>query len=173
MRSARKAFVASLSNEERGRLEARLAEDLRPLIDNAPAVGGYHAVGSEIDPARALALAARHALPTFDAGAEHFAYRLGPANSEGPHAIPQPGPHAPLVDCSLVLVPLLAIDRSGHRLGQGGGHYDRVLPALRELGALLIGVGWDFQRLDFSLPNEPWDVALDGFASPSGLEMLR
>ena len=102
-----------------------------------------------------------------------FAYRLGPATSDGAHAIPQPGPDAPFMDCSLILVPLLAIDRSGHRLGQGGGHYDRVLPGLREKGALLIGLGWSLQRLDFALPSEPWDVALDGFASPSGLERFR
>ena len=41
MRSERKAFVASLSDEERGRLETRLAEHLRPLIDEAPADDAY------------------------------------------------------------------------------------------------------------------------------------
>ena len=173
MRSARKVYVASLSDGDRYELEARLAKHLEPLIDQAEAVGGYHAVGSEIDPAPALALAKGHALPAFDADAVAFTYRHGPATAIGPHGIPQPEAGAALLTCSLLLIPLLAVDPTGHRLGQGGGHYDRVLPAFRESGATLIGLGWDLQRLNFALAAEPWDVPLDGFASPSGLEMFR
>ncbi len=173
MRRARKAYVASLLADERRALEARLAKHLLTLIDQAEAVGGYHAVGSEVDPAPALALAKSHALPAFDADAVAFTYRHGPATASGPHGIPQPAPDAALLSCSLLLIPLLAIDPEGHRLGQGGGHYDRVLPAFRKAGATLIGVGWDLQKLDFGLPSEPWDVPLDGFASPGGLEMFR
>ena len=47
------------------------------------------------------------------------------------------------------------------------------LAGLREHGALLIGVGWPVQMLDISIPIDPWDVPLDGFASPDGLEMFR
>ena len=71
-----------------------------------------------------------------------------------------------------MLVPLVAIDGHGTRLGQGKGHYDRVLANLREHGALLIGIGWQVQKLDATIPAEPWDVPLDGFASPDGLEMF-
>ncbi len=173
MRNARKLFVASLSSARRDELEARLADNLRPLIDQADAVGGYHAIGSEIDPSPALAIAKSHALPAFDADAVAFTYRHGPATAIGPHGIPQPEAGAALLSCSLLLIPLLAIDPNGHRLGQGGGHYDRVLPALRESGATLVGIGWDLQRLSAALPREPWDVPLDGFASPAGLEMFR
>ena len=70
-------------------------------------------------------------------------------------------------------MPLVAIDGNGTRLGQGKGHYDRVLAKLREHGALLIGVGWEVQMLDELIPRRPWDVPLDGFASPAGLEMFR
>jgi 5-formyltetrahydrofolate cyclo-ligase len=173
MRATRKAFVTSLSIQQREALQSALATHLRPLIERSAAVGGYHAVGSEIDPAPALALAEQAALPTFDEAEELFLFRLGPATATGPHGIPQPTGDAAELSCALILVPLLAIDPRGHRLGQGGGHYDRVLPALREAGAVLIGVGWDMQRLDFELPHEPWDVPLDGFASPSGVEMFR
>jgi hypothetical protein len=72
---------------------------------------------------------------------------------------------APEVYPDLVLVPLIAVDARGTRLGQGKGHYDRVLAKLRERAALLIGVGWEVQRLDRLIPPDPWDVALDGFAS--------
>ena len=172
-RTARKAFVSSLDPSERRRLQQDLAEKLRPLVESATAIGGYHAVGSEIDVEPVLALAKQHGLPAFDDKTELFRFREGPASVSGPHGIPQPGPDTPELACGLVLVPLLAIDPRGHRLGQGGGHYDRALPGLRNSGATLIGVGWEMQKLGFELPHEPWDVALDGFASPSGLEIFR
>ena len=70
------------------------------------------------------------------------------------------------------LVPLLLADRQGGRLGQGAGHYDRVLPSLKNAGALFIGVGWPFQLSDEPVPREEHDVLLHGFASPEGLEMF-
>ena len=72
-----------------------------------------------------------------------------------------------------MLVPWSRSTAQGTRLGQGKGHYDRVLAKLREHGALLIGVGWQVQKLDEIIPADPWDVPLDGFASPDGLEMFR
>jgi len=173
MRIARKSYASSLSPTERTKLQDSLASLLRPLVERAGAVGGYHAIGNEIDVAPVLALAEHHGLPAFDEGLAIFQFRRGPASVRGPHGIPQPNAESPILDCGLVLVPLLAIDPKGHRLGQGGGHFDRALPALREAGATLIGVGWEMQRLDFDLPHEPWDVALDGFASPAGMEMFR
>jgi 5-formyltetrahydrofolate cyclo-ligase len=173
MRTARKSFVTSLSPDERRSLEEKLATSLGPLVERAEAVGGYHAVGNEIDVASVLKLAKRHGLPAFDDELSVFKFRRGPASVDGPHRIPQPGADAEILNCSLILVPLLAVDPKGHRLGQGGGHYDRALPALRGAGATLIGVGWQMQRLNFDLPQAPWDVVLDGFASPAGLEMFR
>ena len=72
-----------------------------------------------------------------------------------------------------MFVPLLAVDSRGNRLGQGGGHYDRALPALRDAGATIIGVGWAVQLVDGDLPIDPWDVPLDGFAAPEGVKMGR
>ena len=68
----------------------------------------------------------------------------------------------------LVLVPLLAFDRRGNRLGSGGGYYDRSFAFLREQARptepLLVGVAYDFQELD-TLAAEPWDVPLDYIAT--------
>lgn len=60
---------------------------------------------------------------------------------------------------TVVVVPGLAFTRGGHRLGQGGGHYDRFLPRLT-VGALRIGVGFREQIVD-DLPIEVHDVLLD------------
>lgn len=63
----------------------------------------------------------------------------------------------------VVVVPGLAFTRDGHRLGQGGGHYDRFLPRLAA-GALRIGVGFREQLVD-DLPIEPHDIVLDAVVS--------
>ncbi len=60
----------------------------------------------------------------------------------------------------VVLVPALAIDPDGYRLGQGGGYYDRALPLLR---AHKHGVVYSYERMEHDLPREPWDIAMDSW----------
>ena len=111
----------------------------------------------------------KSAYPAFiDASSQMF-FRSGQCAEDCPVGGVQPPGQARTVEPNLVLVPLLAVDRTGNRLGQGGGHYDRALPALREQGARIIGVGWAMQLIDIVLPAEPWDVRLDAFASPDGI----
>ncbi len=68
----------------------------------------------------------------------------------------------------LVLVPLLGFDRRGHRLGYGGGYYDRsfafLKAGMRPREPLLVGIAYAFQELP-ELDAEPWDVALDFVAT--------
>jgi 5-formyltetrahydrofolate cyclo-ligase len=84
----------------------------------------------------------------------------------------QPKRSAPAVEPDLILVPLIAIDGAGTRLGRGKGHYDRALIHLRKGGARLVGVGWPIQRLVEAIPADEWDIPLDAFASPDGLELF-
>ena len=176
-RRRRNAFVAGLSQAERDDLQASLVERLQPLLDTAGRVAAYHAIGSEIDPApvlrRAMEQGCTAALPAFEHADGPMIFRSGVVAETGPHGIPQPPHQAKAIIPDLVLVPLLAVDRHGTRLGQGGGHYDRALPALRAAGATIIGLGWAMQLADEDLPVEPWDIALDGFASPDGVQMWR
>ena len=175
-RARRIAFVERLTLAERQDFEQSLVAVLAPVMEKARVVAGYHAVGSEFDVQRALQWAGNHqvtvALPAFTAADAAMIFRGGTVAEAGPHGIPQPPHQASQVDPDLILVPLLAVDGTGTRLGQGGGHYDRVLGGLRANGATLIGVGWPMQRVDTALPRDRWDVALDGFASPAGLEMF-
>jgi 5-formyltetrahydrofolate cyclo-ligase len=84
----------------------------------------------------------------------------------------QPKRSAPVVEPDLILVPLIAIDGRGTRLGRGKGHYDRALVHLHKMRVQLIGVGWSLQSLADTIPADEWDVPLDGFASPEGLTMF-
>lgn len=63
----------------------------------------------------------------------------------------------------IVLLPLVAFDRQGHRLGMGGGYYDRSFAyrqSSNRIRPLLIGLAYEFQCVE-SLPHEPWDIMLD------------
>ena len=81
---------------------------------------------------------------------------------------PAEAPLQPLRPGDLVLVPGLAFDRAGRRLGRGGGHYDR---ALAEAGSevVAIGVGYAFQLLDEDLPEEAHDRRMAGVLTERGL----
>lgn len=79
-------------------------------------------------------------------------------------------------DLDLVLVPLVAFDSAGNRLGMGGGFYDRTFRYLRDRRVWkrprLVGIAYELQRLD-ALPSRPWDVPLHGVATEKHLYRFR
>jgi 5-formyltetrahydrofolate cyclo-ligase len=81
----------------------------------------------------------------------------------------EPEHNLPIVNPSrinIVLVPGVAFDRRGGRLGYGGGFYDRLLPVASR--SIRVGVTYDELLLDV-IPMEPWDCPVDWLATPSGL----
>ena len=122
--------------------------DLRPLLEALHARGCV--CGLPVVVARNAPLVFR----SWEPGVTLVTSRFG---------IAEPGPERPEVRPQHVLVPLLAFDADGYRLGYGGGFYDRTLAALRHDGAgalVAIGVGLEAQRRP-SLPREPFDERLD------------
>ena len=85
---------------------------------------------------------------------------------------PRLGPEA-VTEASVVLLPGLAVDRRGLRLGRGGGSYDRVLARLARAGArpLLATLLYEDELLD-SLPAEPHDLPVDAAVTPSGVHRV-
>ena len=90
----------------------------------------------------------------------------------GPYGILEPvGPQVPLSSVDLVVVPALAYDRRGHRLGYGGGFYDRCLRALGEARGgefVAVGLGHGWQLVD-ELPAEAHDIPLQVIVTPTGI----
>ena len=176
-RIRRRAFVEMIDDASRAALEAALADHLAPMIGQSRIIGGYAPMLDEISPLPTLsdakARGATIAFPAFAAAHEPFRFLAGDPVEPGPFATLQPPLSSNEVFPDLVLVPLVAVDRAGNRIGQGKGHYDRVLGELKRRGALLIGIGWAVQLLDATIEAEPWDVPLDGFASPEGVTMWR
>ena len=84
-----------------------------------------------------------------------------------------PGPEAAELDPDIMLVPLSAFDRRGHRIGYGGGYYDRAIERLRKKARdpRLIGIAFDCQEVA-SVPAEPHDIGLDAVLTESGLRIF-
>lgn len=129
-------------------------------------LAGYMPIRSEIDPRPAMAEAAAHgvvAVPVIEA--ESRPLRFSRWTPDGPLRAGPFGAQVPLVDAFLdpeiVIVPLVAFDRQGGRLGYGGGFYDRTLARLRAVRpTLAIGFAYGAQAAD-QLPLEQTDQPLD------------
>lgn len=168
MRAARLALPA----EERREAEAALSRHLQAsgLLRKYKTVAGYVPVRGEADILPILLSSGGGvALPCIEEHNRMVFRRLSPNNrlTEGKHGIPCPADGEEIIP-ELILLPLLACDRRGVRLGAGGGYYDRLLtqPAYRE--SHRIGVGFAFQFLP-RLPEEPHDVTVRAFLSEQGL----
>ena len=87
----------------------------------------------------------------------------------GVWGIPRPTDDAPLLEPDVLLVPLMAFDRRGYRLGYGGGFYDRTLDVLRSKKTIVaIGVAYSAQQVD-SVPHDSHDHSLDFIMTEKGV----
>lgn len=164
LRSARRHYCAAMAETDRRRAFSVMPSVMVPLLAERPVVAGYVAIGAECEVMKLLgqanAAGCTLALPHFtdrDATMTFRAWSQGDPLSPAPFGGGQPNDDAAIIEPSLLLLPLIGFDRSGNRLGQGGGHYDRALKLLP--AAVTIGIGWSVQEVDH-LPVEPWDVPL-------------
>jgi len=139
-------------------------------------VSGYMAMRTEIDPTPAMEEAAAHGpvcVPVIMAKGQPLQFRQwspGCRMVMGSFGalIPESGDW---VVPQIMIVPLVAFDRRGGRLGYGGGFYDRTLQGLRERGPVLaIGFAFAAQQ-DDDLPLEPTDQPLDLIVTERGIIM--
>jgi 5-formyltetrahydrofolate cyclo-ligase len=138
-------------------------------------VGAYCAQGTELDPGPILQAIlelnpghTRAALPVAAEKNAPLIFRLWrPEDPLKPDAygIPSPLSSAPQVLPNLMLTPVLAFDRNGGRLGQGGGHYDRTLANLRrQRPVFVLGVAFAGQEID-AVPMGAHDQRLDAIVT--------
>ena len=166
----RRAYARSLAPDVRAELERKLADIVLPRLIGARIVAGYHPLRDEISPyalLERLGAGQRAVLPWFLGRDARMIFRESPATEASPWGVLQPPSEAEALAPDVVLVPLVAADRGGTRIGHGKGHYDRALAHLREGGGVLaIGLGWETQILEEPIPADPWDVPLDAIATP-------
>ncbi|MEQ1724399.1 MAG: 5-formyltetrahydrofolate cyclo-ligase [Sphingopyxis sp.] len=163
-RSKREHFVAAQMGQKWSPARAHFDD----IFTTGATIASYRAVASEANPAAidraASAANMRISYPRIDGDGVMRFYGLGPggAMDKGYYGIDVPDKNGWLACPSVVLIPLLAFDRRGTRLGQGGGYYDRALASLPN--ATRIGIAWSVQEMA-ELPIDPWDVPLHYIAT--------
>ena len=169
LRAAALSAREALSSE--ARIAAAQALGKRGLpVEIAPGliVSAYSPIRGEIDPAplmrRLAAQGARLALPAVLARGKSLAFRAWSLSDRlmmGPLGILEPSPAAAEIIPDIMLVPLAAFDRLGHRIGYGAGHYDYTLAHLRKAKPIAaIGLAFAAQEID-AVPALAHDVRLD------------
>ena len=139
-------------------------------------VAGYVSLNEEADPVQLLeALAAQGrtvALPCIEARRAPLTFRAWSKDEPlvaNAYGIMEPMASAPAVVPQLLFVPLLAFDSAGHRLGYGGGYYDRTLDRLRRDGDVIaIGIAFAGQEVEV-LPRETHDHTLNMIVTEKGV----
>ena len=174
MRAKRREFVTSMPEALRGLILNRPPQAVVDLLADCATLGLYYPTAYEAPSlgwARWFAeQGKRICLPRFEDDAAPMQFGEWPnpwdddALEAGPHGMLQPDASAPGCAPDALIVPLVAFTADGHRLGQGGGHYDRWLA---ENGSVTtIGLAWDVQLLD-ALPLEAHDRKLDAVVTPT------
>ncbi|MBN9004501.1 MAG: 5-formyltetrahydrofolate cyclo-ligase [Rhizobiales bacterium] len=169
LRVAALARRDALSVQERASAALAIAAHLPPLdIRPSMVVAGYAPIRSEIDPVQLMqkfaGRGATLALPAISARNASLVFRQwtpGDALVRGMFGISEPPATALKVIPDIVLVPLAAFDRAGHRVGYGGGYYDRTFARLRQLKPVTaIGLAFAAQEIP-QVPALSHDVRLD------------
>ncbi|ROO91321.1 5-formyltetrahydrofolate cyclo-ligase [Actinocorallia herbida] len=151
-----------------------------PELEMASSIAAYVSVGNEPGTRSLLfALWKRGSyvlLPVVrpDGELDWASYEGPDSLREGPYGLLEPTEPVRGVDAikatDVVLVPALAVDRHGRRLGRGGGFYDRALARVGP-AILTVGVVYDAEFLE-EVPAEPHDVPVRAVATPSGFHRL-
>jgi len=137
-------------------------------------IAGYFPIRTEVDPTPALeALSAQNqiVLPVIQGEGQALLFRQwtpGCQMMDGPFGAKVPADGAEL-DPQIIIVPLVAFDATGGRLGYGGGFYDRTLAKLQPKTApVAVGFAYAAQQAE-ALPREPTDIGLDMIVTERGV----
>lgn len=191
-RALLRARISVRRNELDAKRRIAAAAGVLHSLENLPEfmtdanVAGYWAVRGELPLNLAVASLARRGqhyfLPVLgEARQLRFAeYRASTPLQSNRFGIPEPDVPPETLQTAegmdVILLPLLAFDRCGHRLGSGGGWYDSSLAFLgnepRPARPLLVGIGYAFQEIE-TVPIEPWDVDMDYVATDAELIACR
>lgn len=164
---------------ERERASARIAERVLglPEVERASTVMAFWSFGSEVDTASLIAglhaRGVRVALPRIvDGDMEARTWAPGDPATETAFGAREPSGGEALDPSviDVVVTPAVVFDRSGRRVGYGGGFYDRLFLRARP-DAGRVGIGFDLQLVDGDLPSGSFDQGLDAVVTE--LEVVR
>lgn len=180
LRQQLRALRTGLTEAQRGEYDRAIGRKLLELVQSRRAVtiAGYWPFNGEPDITpfciQLMAQGCRFALPVLKGESGHqmdfHRWREDTGLSANRYGIlePQATEILPVSDFDMLLVPLVAYDRSGNRLGMGAGYYDRCLVSVRDREKpLRVGVAYSMQETSPIEPEE-WDVPLHGVLNERG-----
>jgi 5-formyltetrahydrofolate cyclo-ligase len=179
LRTQMKSHRATLPDDELARLNAAITANIlsHPAITGAKMVLSYLAFAAEADTRSALRTLLEQgktviAPPTAAASDQlncfHFLSLNDPllaTKERKGERVPETCDLLRLQEVDAFLVPGLAWDRRGYRIGYGGGYFDRLLKHA-SLSAHIVGVSFDFQLVD-AVPNDEWDIPVHSIVTES------
>ena len=177
-KAQRHAITADARTENNARVCTHLYPYIKSLDLGADAmVGAYMATADEVDLQQwresHLLQGGRIALPRINTPhtMTFHAYLANTSVAPNRYGILEPVSSTPVVaavELQVVLVPLVAFDLNGSRLGMGGGYYDRYLVGLPKT-AITVGIAFACQRSAEPLPNQSWDMPLQAVVTENGV----
>lgn len=176
VRAARRALSPTAVDAASRQIAERVIS--LPEFSRARVVGCYVALPHEVQTADLIARCWRAGkktcVPAFDATARGYLWAWlddGEPMVKGPAGIPQPETmrKALPAELELMVVPAVAFDRAGRRLGHGGGHYDRLLA---QCPGFKVGIAFEVQVVE-EVPSRPHDVAVDVVVTERRVYPLR
>jgi 5-formyltetrahydrofolate cyclo-ligase len=159
----------ALPAAERAKAAETIAPRAFPLaVERGTIVSGFMPLKTEINPLPLMRKlseqGAQLALPAIDGRGKPLimrAFAFGDELAWGQWGIREPKADAPEVAPDILLVPLLAFDRRGHRVGYGAGYYDMTIAKLRSMKpAIAVGIAFAAQEIE-QVPVTPRDARLD------------
>lgn len=170
MKKSREDYFKSLSETARVNLNQKIGKNILSLVPAhaCGSVAGFWPMSSEPDIRSVLETlilqGCKALLPVTQGAGSPLSFRVWKPGDQlrvSSFKTMEPLSRSPLHDPEVILVPLLAFDGRGHRLGYGAGHYDRTLSQLqkRKLNVLTIGVAFEIQRVN-ELPMGSYDQPL-------------
>lgn len=163
------ALRERIGAEARLRAAQQCAAQLLKLVPAQAIVGGFVSCRGEIDLSETMRQLGERGhslcLPVIESSDKPLYFRkwrVGEAFETGRYGISVPVAGAPVLRPEVLLVPMVAFDRRGHRLGYGAGYYDRTIARLREVEPSLLTIGVAFSEQEVErIPEGDHDQVLD------------
>ncbi|HAX79683.1 MAG TPA: 5-formyltetrahydrofolate cyclo-ligase [Cyanobacteria bacterium UBA11372] len=170
----RRAMSVEEWREKSSRIASHLLSSL--LFTQAKTILAYSSFRQEPDLSSLFAEPKQWGLPRVEGKSLVWhRWKAGELLLTGAYGIFEPDANSPILEAEevdLILVPAVACDRLGYRLGYGGGYYDRLLSSPEWSSKFTIGIVFDFACLP-ELPVDEWDRRLNGVCTETGLIITK